>query len=652
MPTLRVLTALALLAAAPALAGPADIDATVRPGDDFYRYANGPWLRTVEIPPGQSSYGTTPMLAAENARRVRALVEDAARHPASDLAKKIGDYYASLLDADAIEARGLTPLAPDLARLAAIHDRRGLAAWLGAHLSRDDGSDSHVDGLFGVWVHQGFHDPDHYVPHIVQGGLGLYDRDAYLDPANSAARDAYRTRITAVLKAAGFADAEARARRVLALESDIARTHASRADTDDVFKTDHTWTRSDFAAQAPGLDWDAFFRAAGLNHQATFVVWQPGAVTGGSALAATQPLETWKDYLAFHLIDHYAAVLPRAFAASPVTDRAPWAIATTTDALGEGIGRLYVARWFPPSAKRAGEDMVAHIRTAFRAHIDAASWMSPAVRAEALAKIDALQIGVGYPDQWTDYAPLTIVRGDAFGNRRRAEAFAWRQDLAKLNRPVDPAEWALLPQGVGAILNFSPNAMQFSAGLLQPPYFDPSGDMAGNYGSAGAGLAHEVSHSFDGLGNIYDDRGNLKPWWSADDEARYAALTAPLAAQMDAECLAPDLCVDGRRVLRESTADLVGLRVAYDAYHLALNGHPDAVIDGLSGDQRFFLAFARRWRKAQTEDAGRQQMAADPHLTPEYRSDAVRNLDAWYDAFAVRPGDRLYLPPEKRIRVW
>ena len=673
MRPIRLLTAIALMAAAPAgprpaWAGPADIagavdkavDSGVRPGDDFYRYANGPWLKAVEVPPGQTGYGTSSLLVAENARRVRALIEDAARAPKTDLQQKIGDYYASRLESGAIDARGLTPLAADLTAIAAIQDRQALAAWLGGHISLDDGTDSHVDSLFGVWVHQGFHDPDHYVPHIVQGGLGLYDRGPYLDPApnslHAAARQAYRAHVATVFKAAGFTDAEARAARVLALETEIARVHASADDTNDVFKTDNSWTRSDFDTRAPGLDWPVFFRAAGLDRQATFVVWQPGAVIGGAALVASQPLDAWKDYLAFHLIDHYAGVLPASIPASitgtPVSDRSTLAIAATTDALGEGIGRLYVARWFPPASKQAAETMVANIRTVFRAHVAAAAWMSPATRTAAMTKLDALQIGLGYPDRWTDYTSLEVVRGDAFGNLRRAEAFARRQSLARLGRPVDPAEWALLPQTVGAILNFSPNAMQFSAGLLQPPYFDATGDLAGNYGSAGAGLAHEVSHSFDGLGRLYDARGNLAEQWTAEDSARYDAATQPLARQMDTDCPAPDLCVHGSQVEQESVADLVGLRVAYEAYHLALHGQPDRIIDGLTGDQRFFLAFARRWRKVQTDDALRRQVATDPHLPPEYRADAVRNLDAWYAAFAVKPGDRLYLKPEDRVRLW
>ncbi len=647
----RLLTAIAAIAAiaAPALAQ--DIDPRIRPGDDFYGYANARWLKAGPLPEGVSSFGTTAALIATNAARVHDLIAEAAAAPRSGLSQKIGDYYASLNDTGAIEAKGLAPLAGDIVAIAAIKDRQGLSVSLGHYLYLDDGTNSHTEGLLGIWVHQGFHDPDHYVPHVMQGGLGLYDRDAYLEPARAAERDAYRTQIATVLKQAGFDGAEGRADRVLALETDIAKAQVSTADTADVFKTDNMWTRGNFDAKAPGIDWTAFFGAARLGTQKTFVVWQPAAVSGISALVAGQALETWRDYLAFHLIRHYAVALPRAFGGQQA-DRRMQAIAATTDGLGEAIGHVYSDRYFPAKSKIAAEAMVVNIRTAFRTHIAAAAWMSPQTRMRALAKLEALKIGVGHTDTWVDYAPLTVVRGDALGNVRRAEAFAYDRSLAKLNARVDPAEWALLPQTAGAILNFSPNAMQFSAGLLQPPYFDPEGDVASNYGSAGAGLAHEVSHSFDELGNIYDAHGNIGQWWGADDAARYQAMAAPLTAQLNTYCPQADVCVKGQRVTAESLADRVGLQVAHDAYLLSLNGKPDVVKNGLSGEQRFFIAFAERWRKRQTDAALRQQVATDTHLPPEYRADAVRNLAAWYAAFDIKPRDKLYLKPEDRVRLW
>ena len=652
---LKAACAAAFLWAAPtwAAAQTPQIDATVRPGDDFYGYANGDWLRRTTLPQGRTTYDTTAMLRDQASRRIRALIEEAAAVPASDRARRVGDYYASWMDVEGIELKGLRPLADDLAAIAAIGDRRALSAYLGGALRLDDGSNTRTDGLFGVWIHQGFHDGDRNAPHLVQGGLGLADPDAYGEgPDAVQARTAYRAHVAATFAAAGFDQAQVRAGRVLALETAIAATHASRADTDDVFKTDNSWRRADFATKAPGMDWAVWLEAAGLDRQDEFVVWQPSAVIGAAALVGSQPIEAWRDYLAFHLIEHYAGALPAAFGGT-APDRAKQALEATTEALGQDIGQLYVARWFPPRSKAAAVEMVETIRTAFRARIAGLDWMSPAARAMSLAKLETLKVGVGYPDVWIDYAGLEVRRDDALGNMRRAEAFYYRRALAKLNQPVDPGEWSLVvPQWPGAVLNFSPNSMQFSAGLLQPPYFDPDGDAASNYGSAGAGMAHEISHTFDDLGGIYDEQGRLIRWRTPDDAARSQAATAALAAQLDADCPRPGLCVNGRQVLRESVADLAGVLAAHDAYVLSLGGKPDGVKDGLTGDQRFYLAFARRWRQLQTDAALGRQIAADTHLPGQYRADTVRNLDDWVRAFDVQPGDRLYLAPGARAPVW
>jgi predicted metalloendopeptidase len=648
-------------------------DPTTRAADDFYGYANAAWIRSTRLPDGQSSLDTSSMLRVQNARRVRDLIEGAAKARSRGTARpdvgKIADYYASRLDMAGIEARGLAPLSGDLAAIAAITDRRALATWLGRTLRLDDGTNTQTESLWGIWIHQGFHDPYHEAAHLVQGGLSL-DQSAYLDatPDGAARRAQYRAHIANVLKLSGVDQAEARAQRVLELEIAIAGTHASRADTDDVFKTDNDWRRADFVDKAPGLDWAAFFSAAGLPPATHFVVWQPRAVIGGARLVATQPLDAWKDYLAFHLIEHDAAVLPRAVGEErrafdarlsgapplPAPDTALQALAATEAALGDAVGRLYVERYFPPSAKAAASGMVENIRVAFRAHLADLSWMSPETKVKAQAKLAALRIGLGYPETWTDYAKLVVIRGNAFGNFRRAEAFAYHRELAKLSRPVDPDEWAggLTPQMVGAVLNISPNSMDFAAGLLQPPYFDAAGDSAANYGSAGAGIAHEIGHSFDEVGNLYDAQGRLVRWWTKDDLARYALASAPLATQLDACCPAPEACTHGKQVLGESAADLAGLAVAHDAYRRSLHGRPDRVKNGLTGDQRFYIAFAQRWRRLQTDAASRKRIATDTHAPPECRSNLVRNVAAWARAFAVKPGDTLYLEPGARIMLW
>ena len=647
----------------------ADMDRGVKPGDDFYRYANGGWLKATTAQPGAPS-DTRSLLAGRAKRRVRDLIQQAASVGSTkgSIAQRVGDYYISLLNTTDIEAKGLTPLLPELATISAITDKASLSAYLGTTLNSEvDGLTANADHIFGIWVNQGFVDSHHNLPHLWQGGLGMPDREAYLDPSPkmTALRAEYQAHIAAILKLLGTPDAEAKAARVLALEVQMAQSHAPDSDAADVFKQNNSWKRSDFAAKAPGLDWAAYFAAAGLSRQGDFTVWQPSAITGTSALIGSENLAVWKDYLTFHLVEHYAAVLPKAvrdehFAfygailtgASQPPDRGDEAIASTNSALGQAVGQLYVQRYFPPQAKARAQAMGRDLIAAFRARIGNLRWMSPQTRQKALAKLAAFELDLGYPDAWANYASLDIVRGDAFGNMQRTEAFNRAHNLARLKEPVDPIDWPLDPQNPGAVIMFSPNAEFFSAALLEPPFFDPAGDAASNYGSAGAGMAHEISHSFDELGNIYDARGRLGAWWTAEDRARYEAGAASLAAQFDGYCPLASLCVSGKQVRTESIADLAGLLVAHDAYVLSLNGKADVTIGGLSGEQRFFLAFAQRWRKVQSEDALRRQIATDTHPPGEYRSDAVRNVEAWYAAFGVRPGDKLYLKPENRVGIW
>jgi putative endopeptidase len=670
---LIVATVFSAAAATPAIEDryASDIDTSIKPGDDFYRYANGGWLRSADIPAGQSSYDTRLLVNEKTSQRVRALMQHAAAsHPAGDsIAQKVGDYYASFLDENNIEAKKMEPLAGDMDQIAAISDAASLSACLGATLNGEvNGLTANGDHIFGLWVNQGFQDADRNVAHLMQGGLGMPTRDDYLDPSPEMARlrAQYQAHIATVLKFAGVADAEARAAGTLSLEIKIARAFAPDADAADVSKQNNPWKRADFGIKAPGIDWGAYFRSAGLDEQSGFLVWQPSAVTGVSALVASEPIDRWKDYLRFHLIEHYAAVLPRAVAAEHLefydnvlsgtqqrADRNQLAIAATNGALGQAVGQLYTHRYFPPDAKACAQSMAAGLLTAYRARIAKLTWMSPQTREKALAKLAAFKIGIGYPDAWIDYSSLNIVRGDAFGNMRRAEAFLRLRNLARLKQqPVDPMEWPIDPQTPGAVIMFSPNAEFFSAAILQPPYFDSQGDAASNYGSAGAGMAHEISHSFDELGNIYDAQGRLADWWTAEDRIQYHAAAEKLVAQMNAYCPFPDLCVNGKQVLSESIADQAGLLVAHDAYVLSLKGKTDRVLGGLSGEQRFFLAFAQRWRKAQSESALRQQIKSDIHAPPMVRSDSVRNVDQWYKAYQIMPGDKLSLRPEDRVRIW
>jgi predicted metalloendopeptidase len=647
-----------------------DRDTSVRLGDDFYRYANGNWLARAAIPPGKQSYDTRAELTAKVSGQVHDLIlEAAASHSAKGSnAQKAGDYYASFLDVASIDAKGFAPLADEMAAIAAITNKTLLSAYLGSTLNSEvDGLTSNSDHVFGVWINQGFEDADHNFPHVLQGGLGLPDRDNYTDPSPKVAelRAKYRAHIAAVLKLTGLADSETGAERILSLETRIADAFAPDSDAADIFKQNNTWKRTEFAVKAPGMDWEAYFKSAGLAGQPDFIIWQPSAVAGVSALVDSEGIDAWRDYLRFHLIEHYAAVLPSATAAEHFafygrilsgTQQAPSrvdeAIAATNGALGQAVGQLYTQRYFPPDAKARAQAMATDLIGAFRTRISNLTWMSPPTKDKALAKLAAFEIGIGYPETWTDYSTLEVVRGDAFGNMKRAEAFNRLRNLAQLRRPVEPIEWPINPQIPGAVIMFSPNAEFFSAAILQPPYFDSQGDSASNYGSAGAGMAHEISHSFDELGNLYDVHGRLGKWWTADDVARFRAEAAKVIAQQDAYCPFTDVCVKGKQVVGESVADLAGLLVAHDAYVLSLKGKADVVIGGLSGEQRFFLAFAQRWRRLQSEAALRGQIATDTHPPGEYRSDAVRNVDAWYKAYNIGNRDKLYLKPEDRVRIW
>jgi putative endopeptidase len=646
------------------------IDPTVKPGDDFYRYANGNWLKSATAADHPDPDNRTVLVKRTN-QRVRDLIQEAANaHQLTrgSIPQKVGDYYATFLDEAAIEAKGLSPLAPELAAISAITNKTSLSAYLGSTLNTEvDGLTENADHIFGVWVNQSFTDSQHYVFHLFQGGLGMPDRDAYFDPSSKMAelRAQYKSHIAAMLKLAGIADADTKAVHILSFEIRMAQSHAPDSDALDVFKQNNPWKRADFNAKAPGLDWDAYFKSAGAADQPEFIVWQPSALTGTSAMVASEDIDLWKDYLKFHLVDHYASVLPKAVAAEhfafygkilsgapQMPDRSDDAIKATNAALGQAVGQLYTQHYFPPEAKAKAQAMVADIITAYRTRISNLSWMSPSTKQKALVKLAALRIGVGYPDKWIDYSTFDVMRGDAFGNMQRAESFNRSRNLAKLKQPADPDEWRIDPQIVGAIIMFSPNTETFSAGILQPPYFDPQGDTASNYGSAGAGMAHEISHSFDELGNIYDDQGRLGNWWTADDLANYRASAAKLVAQFDTYCPFSDLCVNGKQVLGENIADLAGLLTAHDAYLLSLKGKNDVVINGLTGEQRFFLAFAQRWRKLQDEPALRHQIKSDTHAPGEYRSDTVRNVDAWYKAHGIAPTDKLYLKPEDRVRIW
>jgi putative endopeptidase len=650
----------------------AGMDPAVAPGDDFFRYANGRWLASTEIPPDRSSWGVSGQLAELTLQRTADLIRaaDASAAPRSE-ARKIGDYYATYMDAARIERLGLTPLEPLLKDIDAINDRTALARALGATLRADvdvlNNTSLHTDNLFGLWVAQDLSDPKHYSPFLLQGGLGMPDRDYYLNPSQKMAdiRTRYQAHIAAVLTLAHIAGGEEKAARIFELEHRIAEVHTSRAESEEVLKGNNHWSAAEFPQRAPGLDWSAFLGAAGLAQQREFVVWQPGAVSGICALTASVPLETWKDYLRFHLIESESGYLPKAFVAehfafhqrvlSGTPQQQPrWkrAVEETNDALGEAVGKLYVARYFPPEEKARAEAMVRNLVAAFAVRIDRLDWMAPETRVKAKAKLATLKVGVGYPDHWRDYSGLEVVRGDAFGNARRAELFEYHRNLEKLAQPVDRGEWAMNPQLVNAVNLPAMNAINFPAAILQPPNFDPKRDPVMDYGAIGAVIGHEISHSFDDQGALFDSSGRLQNWWTKEDFAHFEAAGKRLIEQFDAYHPFPDIHVNGRQTLSENIADVAGLADSLDAWRLTLQGGPAPEAGGFGGEQLFFLSYAQSWRQKFREPELRRRVVTDGHAPAEYRADTVRNLDPWYDAFKVVSGQKLFLAPADRVQVW
>ncbi len=651
----------------------AAMDPAVKPGDDFYLYANGTFMRTAEIPPDRSATGAFLRVEEAVEARTRAIVEDAARGgaPAGSDARKIGDLYASWMDEAAVEAKGLDPVRPALARIAALPDARALAAELGATVCADvdifNCTNLSTSRPLGVFVEQDLDQPARNAVYLVQGGLGLPDRDYYLDPSPRMAelRARYRAHLERIAALAGMPDPAARAERVVAFETRLAGTHGSREDAADVQKGNNPWTRADLEQRAPGMDWGAFLRAAALDRQPRFIVWQPGAVSGLAGLVRSEPLSTWKEYLAIRALDRAAPYLTQAFVAEDFAfhgtalngtprQRPRWkrGLDVVDGALGQAVGRIYVERHFPPEAKAEIDGMVREIRAAFARRIDALDWMAPATRAQAQAKLAALEVGIGHPDRWIDYGGLEIARGDLLGDVERGELFEYRRQLAKLDRPPDRGDWCMLPHTVNAVNLPVRNALEFPAGILEPPYYDRAATAAVKYAAIGATIGHEISHSFDDQGALFDARGKLENWWTPADLARFQQAAQRLAAQFDAYRPLPDAAVNGKLTLSENLADLAGLAAAYDGWGASLRGAAPPRVDGLDGAQQFFVAYAQSWQTKVREPALRRQLLTDGHAPAHQRALTVRNLDPWYAAFDVRPGQALYLAPAERVRVW
>jgi putative endopeptidase len=626
------------------------MDRNVRPGDDFFAYANGAWARRTPIPADRSTVGTIGALDDRSREQVRAILDEAGRDPGS----RMGTAYRAFLDADRIERLGMAPVAPMLARLRAIGTRaayaaaaaeagrRGVALPLDFKVEPDDG------------------DPDHYALIVSQAGLGMPDRDYYLSDtaAMRDARAAYRRYLAAMLALAGIADAGA-ADRLLAFETRIAQVSWTTAASRDAQRTYNPLPLDRAGPRLPALAHALGYRTARA------IVRQPDAVAAILGLVDTAPVATLRDMLVVRTLHRYAAVLPAAVhdadfafhgrAIDGVDAPEPrWrqAVAFVLDAVPDDVSRVYVARHFSPATRAAAQAMVDNLVAAFGRRIELLAWMTPATKARARRKLAAFRAQVGYPDRWHDYGALTLRPGDAFGNAERAAVFHHDWDAAKVGRPVYRWEWSATPMTVDAFANYPKVAITFPAAILQPPFFDAGADPAVNYGGIGASIAHEMTHHFDDQGARYDERGRLAAWWSARDRAAFEARTGKLAAQFDRYEPLPGMHVDGRLTLGENIADLGGLTIAHDAWRAALNGKTAPVIDGLTGDQRFFLGWAQIWRLRYRDADLRRRLLTNPHAPAPQRVWTARNLDAFYPAFGVAPADRLYLTPAGRVRIW
>jgi putative endopeptidase len=649
------------------------IDKAVKPGVDFDAYANGAWRAKAAIPEDRSSTGVGLEVFQKAEKRNAELVQGlaAAKPAAGTDARRIADYYAAFMDQAGIEQRALAPLQPELDKIAAIANGTDLARVLGESLRADvdplNATNYSTQQLFGVFVAQGLQDPTHNMAYLLQGGLGMPNRDYYLsgDADMAAIRGKYKGYVAALLKQAGMADADAKAAAIYALEEKIAKAQASIIETEDVHKANNPWPVADFAKKAPGLDWATYLQAAGLGDQQVIDAWQPGAIAKLSALTKSESLQAWKDWLAFHAINRNTAVLPKAFddlsfgfygttlnGTPKQRDRWKRALSAVNGALGDAVGKLYVEKYFPASSRAQVQQLVANLLAEFPERIDKLDWKSAETKAKSKEKVAATVVGVGYPDTWRDYSALEIRPDDALGNRLRAESFEYGYQLSKLGKPLDRGEWWMTPQTVNAVNLPLQNALNFPAAILEVPFFDPNADAAANYGAIGAVIGHEISHSFDNTGAEFDAEGALRNWWTKADMDHFKAATDVLVKQYDAYEPLPGLHLNGKQVLGENIADVAGLTAAYIAYRKSLGGKEAPVMEGFTGDQRFFLAFGQAWRNKVRDAALRQQIIGDGHAPASYRAQTVRNIDPWYTAFDVKEGEKLYLKPETRVRIW
>jgi putative endopeptidase len=646
------------------------MDKSVIPGDDFYKYADGNWK--TEIPADRSRIGGFWIADQVREKNTRELFDGILKsNPTSGSDALIANYYNAYLNTDAIDKAGLAPAKADLDAIAGIADKKQLSAMIGGTLRADtdplNATNFQTQNLFGIFVSQGLATPGEQLPYLMQGGIGLPDAQYYLssDPEMAGTRNKYRAYIATILKAANYADADAAAGRIMDLETKIAKAHEPREQSEDFANGAQVWTRQQLEQKAPGIDWAVLLNAAQLGSVQKFDAYHFAAIPKLAALVSSEPLQNWKDWLAFHQLNKQASVLPKPFrdasfafygttlAGTPQQrPRDILALNATSNALQDAVGKAYVDKYFPASSKATIQKMVDNIKAAFAKRVQAIDWMAPSTKQEALKKVQNIVVGVGYPDSWRDYSGLQITADNAYANQKNAGLAEYRHQIAKIAKPMDRAEWWMPPQLVNAVNLPVQNALNFPAAILVKPFFDPNADAAFNYGGIGATIGHEISHSFDNGGALFDASGALRNWWTPADFKKFTAAGDALAKQFDAYEALPGLHVNGKLTLSENIADVAGLAAAYDAYRASLGGKELPVKDGLTGDQRFFLAYAQSWAVKSRPETLRQIVLTNGHAPEQFRALTVRNIDAWYPAFAVKPGQKLYLPPDQRVKIW
>ena len=636
-------------------------DTSVAPSKDFFDYANGTYLNKLEIPADRSRYGAFDALQELSQSRMRAVAEkSAANTKATGDEAKLGAFYRSFMDEKAVDALGAKPLATDLAAIRAVKTHDEMAGLMGGTMRKFGGS------FFGSYVHDDAKDPEKYTVYLVQGGLGLPDRDYYLEDRFKTQKAAYEAYVAQMLTLAGWERPAENAKAIVALETEIAKVSWTRAERRDDDKTYNPFEIAKLSEYAPGFAWKQYMDGAHLTKADRVVVSENTAFPKIAAIYANTPIETLKAWSAFNLADQAAPYLSKEFDQANYEFRSKtlsgqplqqprWkrGVNAVDNNIGEALGKLYVEAYFPAESKAKMEALVSDIRTAMKARIDGLDWMSPETKVKAQEKLAKFRVKIAYPDKWRDYSGLTIKDGDLYGNMERASAFEWDYRAARLGGPVDDEEWGMTPPTINAYYSSTKNEIVFPAAILQPPFFDPDGDPAVNYGGIGGVIGHEITHGFDDQGRKSDGDGKLTDWWTAEDAAKFNAQAAKFGKQYAAVEVLPGAHINGDLTMGENIADLGGLLLALDAYHVSLGGKPAPVIDGMTGDQRVFLGWAQVWRGKYREDRMRQQLVTDPHSPPKYRVDVpIKNIDAFYEAFGVKPGDGMYVAPADRVRIW